>query len=384
LEKLVSLLQGENCHHLQEASATVLAHSCSSSPQQGALVEVGAIPPLIFLLSSSQRSSQIAALEALAAISSGNACAASAVLAAGETRVLSSLLSFAKHSSFPRTRFLACDCLTHLFRGVQSSQTRIHGTVGLSRDDVEHAILPILVYLLSEPSVGCEAAPAIILLAAGNLQLQRAAADADAVPRLAALLVPMGEGRGQECSGSNSEPLGQAAVLVALGLLCADHENHRRQLVESGALPLIVSALSDSSSAVQGAACCCMRSLSRSSRLLRNSLGAHGDVVGPLLELSRDVNPIVATEATAALANMAIDYSAVKEQLLRQGGVERFAALAAAGEGMLRLHGVWGLSSVAYLAVPEAKLSIMHHLPWDIAAALLEDNDKAIRVRDMT
>jgi len=53
------------------------------------------------------------------------------------------------------------------------------------------------------------------------------------------------------------------------------------------------------------------------------------------------------------LANMAVDFSAVKEQLLRHDGIARFAALADSMTPALRLQGVWGLSSVAYMSSQE-------------------------------
>ena len=46
-------------------------------------------------------------------------------------------------------------------------------------------------------------------------------------------------------------------------------------------------------------------------------------------------------QAVGTLANMAVDFSAVKEQLLARDGVARFAALARSLQPSLRLHGVW-------------------------------------------
>lgn len=110
----------------------------------------------------------------------------------------------------------------------------------------------------------------------------------------------------------------------------------------------------------------------------------------PLLALAADPDAEVAAQAVGTLANMAgkaltlplirpssctvshptqlnltqpaapplpsppaVDFSAVKDQLLRHDGVARFAALAESMAPQLRLHGVWGLSSVAYMSTPE-------------------------------
>lgn len=110
--------------------------------------------------------------------------------------------------------------------------------------------------------------------------------------------------------------------------------------------------------------------------------GHFGDVelAAPLLALSADADVAVASQAVGTLANMAVDLSAVKEQLLRHEGVARFAALAESMQPQLRLHGVWGLSSVAYMSAPEVKQAIAAQLPWSSVAALLEDEEPDVRV----
>ena len=110
--------------------------------------------------------------------------------------------------------------------------------------------------------------------------------------------------------------------------------------------------------------------------------GHLGDVelAAPLLALSADADVAVASQAVGTLANMAVDLSAVKEQLLRHEGVARFAALAESMQPQLRLHGVWGLSSVAYMSAPEVKQAIAAQLPWSSVAALLEDEEPDVRV----
>ncbi len=78
-------------------------------------------------------------------------------------------------------------------------------------------------------------------------------------------------------------------------------------------------------------------------------------MAAPLLALAAESDAEVAAQAVGTLANMAVDFSAVKEQLLAHDGVARFAALADSKQAQLRLHGVWGLSSVAYMATPEVR-----------------------------
>lgn len=84
--------------------------------------------------------------------------------------------------------------------------------------------------------------------------------------------------------------------------------------------------------------------------LLRSGHLGEVELAAPLLALSADPDVEVAAQAVGTLANMAVDFSAVKEQLLRHEGVSRFAALSGSMHPALRLHGVWGLSSVAYMS----------------------------------
>jgi hypothetical protein len=83
------------------------------------------------------------------------------------------------------------------------------------------------------------------------------------------------------------------------------------------------------------------------------------EVAAALLALAAEPDADVAAQAVGTLANMAVDFSAVKEQLLAADGVARFAALARAPTPALRLHGVWGLSSVAYMATPEVRPGVL-------------------------
>ena len=61
----------------------------------------------------------------------------------------------------------------------------------------------------------------------------------------------------------------QEGALRVLGLLCASAEPNRRQLVECRVLPQLAAALAEAWPPLRAAACLCMRSLSRSTNLLR-------------------------------------------------------------------------------------------------------------------
>lgn len=357
---LVQLLQSPTSN-VAESAAAVLAACCTSDAEQAAVAHAGAVEPLVALLSSPARSKQEAALEALAALSRANAETSGAVLQ--HDSVVACLLRAIKQGGSPHTRFVAAACLSNLSRNLPAGQSR-H-----SQGDLQQAVLPVLVRLLGE--AGEDVPSALCQLVQGNAELQQAAADADAIAKLATIL-----------RDSERPPRLVEGALRCLATLCAEKEEHRRQLVECKVLPQITAALSNERPGTRAAACMCMRSLSRSTKLLRGHLG-EVELAAPLLALSADPDVAVAAQAVGTLANMAVDFSAVKEQLLRHEGVARFAALADSMHPTLRLHGVWGLSSVAYMSTLEVKAAIAQQLPWSSMAALLEDSEPDVREKAM-
>ncbi|EFN59484.1 hypothetical protein CHLNCDRAFT_138098 [Chlorella variabilis] len=362
LLRLVSLLDSSTSN-VADCAAAVLACYCQGPEEQGAVAAAGAVAPLVALLSSPQRAKQEAALEALAALSRGNADTSAAMLQDGS--VVSSLLRAIKQGGTPHTRFVAAVCLANLSRNLPVWHTE-H-----SQQDLQQAVLPVLVRLLGEAELAEDVPGALCQLVEHSVELQQAAADADAIVKLAAIL---------------REPPRPARLvegaLRCLATLCANREEHRRQLVDAKVLPQVAAALSDTRPSTRAAACMCMRSLSRSTKLLRGHLG-DVEVAAPLLALAADPDAEVALQAVGTLANMAVDFSAVKEQLLAHDGVARFAALADSMQPQLRLHGVWGLSSVAYMATPEVKQSIAQQLPWSSVVVLLEDPEPEVREKAM-
>jgi hypothetical protein len=419
LPRLVCLLRCR-ASNVADCAAAVLACCCQTAEEQAGVVAAGAVEPLVALLSSQQRSKQVAALEALAAVSRGNAATSAAVLRHGS--VVGSLLRAIKQERAPHTRFVAAVCLANLSRNLPPGHSE-H-----SAADLQQSVLPVLVRLLGEAGMAEDVPGALCQLVEHSAELQMAAADADAVAKLAALL-----------RGGGPPPQVVEGALRCLATLCAGREENRRQLVEArvlrqvgvagrrvgggaaarpealaaglhaaegGRYPAqvacprlrritcaprllarrttlqVAAALSDPRPATRAAACACMRSLSRSTKLLRGQLG-DVEVAAPLLALAAGGDPEVAAQAAGTLANMAVDFSAVKEQLLAHDGVARFAALAASPHPALRLHGVWGLSSVAYMAAPEVKQAIAAQLPWARVVALLEDPEPTVRVRGL-
>lgn len=215
LLRLVSLLDSSTSN-VADCAAAVLACYCQGPEEQGAVAAAGAVAPLVALLSSPQRAKQEAALEALAALSRGNADTSAAMLQDGS--VVSSLLRAIKQGGTPHTRFVAAVCLANLSRNLPVWHTEhsqqvtgppnrvecLHGWLAqhapcqppsllsplplAALQDLQQAVLPVLVRLLGEAELAEDVPGALCQLVEHSVELQQAAADADAIVKLAAIL----------------------------------------------------------------------------------------------------------------------------------------------------------------------------------------------------
>lgn len=158
---------------------------------------------------------------------------------------------------------------------------------------MQRAALPVLLRLLVQPATRPHVPAVLARLIEGSEALQKAAADADTVRLLAGLLAA--EGTSASVSATAPPPMmtsssGTAPVdgiarmyistssrlregcLRALGSLCLNRDDSRKQLMEAKVLRHIVRALEDPHGGVRAAAALCVRALSRCVRTLRGGL----------------------------------------------------------------------------------------------------------------
>ncbi len=67
--------------------------------------------------------------------------------------------------------------------------------------------------------------------------------------------------------------------------------------------------------------------------------------------------------------------------VLREGGLERLVAAAAAMEPVLRCNGVWALQNLVHAAPLAVKAALLGALPWPAASTLLSDPEPDIQAR---
>ena len=172
-------------------------------------------------------------------------------------------------------------------------------------------VLPILVRLLEErPSVVAEQAPFVLsYLVTDNENMQKAACDADAIKRLAAIIQQQ-----QDKTAQPSEKLIQG-VFEALAAIALFKDEYRKQIVDAGVAPHLVAAMRHPSPKVRTAACLCTRSLSRSTNLLRTAL-VDVEIATPLFTLLSDPFMDVKVAASAVLCNLLLDFSPLRKVCL--------------------------------------------------------------------
>ncbi|GAA5900375.1 hypothetical protein JCM5296_001412 [Sporobolomyces johnsonii] len=161
-------------------------------------------------------------------------------------------------------------------------------------------------------------------------------------------------------------------LLLALAAMTASSEVHRRMLLDAHLLPHLLTSLVHPSVGVRAAACHCIRALSRSVNVLRTDL-VESHAEGPLVQLLReDENEIVKITATAAVANLLLDFSPMRKALVEAGCVPRMCQLVLTSENeALKLNALWAIKNAVYQSSAEFKRELLVHLTWSDLASLI-------------
>jgi Armadillo/beta-catenin-like repeat len=438
---LVALLSSQDSPSIGESAAWIISRCCEVDPDAKLIFcNAGVLQPLVqSFQDSSQRNKQAAALAAITALTNKEDVGTCKSLLEHQNVAFDLLKCVKSSKENSRMKFTACVCLTNLIPALPSRLASGSGASSgggafllPSREDVQETVLPVLVRLMSEESgsqqhmhshlhhrekpaskqrnistsnsilvsrpvaaaapppppltttklalannnsntVAAEIPSVLLRLLNKNPALQAEAVDADAILHVSKLL-----------KSENTCFNGKISSLMVLGMLTESVENHRRKLVDCEALPAVAAALTDPNIGVRAAACCCMRSLSRSARMIRCNLNSISEIAIPLLELSKHEDSTISTEAAATLANIAIEYSSMKEQVLVLQGITRFVELTEVENNKkLQLYGVWGLSSAVYLSSDDVKTTVMKALRWNKVVEFLKSDDQDVKEKTL-
>lgn len=141
---------------------------------------------------------------------------------------------------------------------------------------------------------------------------------------------------------------------------------------------MIITGLGDNCAPTRLACTKCILSLSRSVRQLRTCLIDAG-LAQPLFQLLFDTDIEVQVAASAALCNIILDFSPMKQIIIEKGGVTRLVQLILGGSAALRLNAIWALKNMLYQADLSLKRRVMDELGWNNLSALVDDSNIALQ-----
>ncbi|GJN87904.1 hypothetical protein Rhopal_000859-T1 [Rhodotorula paludigena] len=165
-------------------------------------------------------------------------------------------------------------------------------------------------------------------------------------------------------------------IFLCMASIAALSEYHRQLILEYHLLAPILHGLSYPSVGVRAAACHCVRALSRSVNVLRTEL-VECHAAGPLVSLLReDENEVVKITATAAIANLLLDFSPMRSVLVDAGCVPRMCQLVLKSSSpALRTNAMWAIKNATYQSAADFKRVVLACLTWDDLANLITSPD---------
>ncbi|GAA5918570.1 hypothetical protein JCM6882_002340 [Rhodosporidiobolus microsporus] len=161
-------------------------------------------------------------------------------------------------------------------------------------------------------------------------------------------------------------------ILLSIASLAALFESHRRHVLDASLLPPILSALSHPTVGVRAAGCHCVRALSRSVNILRTDLVEARAEESLVRLLREEENEVVKVTASAAVANLLLEFSPMRTVLVEAGCIPRMCSLAIKSSNpTLRLNALWAIRNATYQSSAEFKRSVLQHLTWENLASLI-------------
>lgn len=357
LEFLMSLLNSES-DNVTGLGASIITHSCQTSAEQKVLCDVGVLKKLQILLGGSINQRD-AGFESLTSVIKNNPSVISVFAQADDGKVLRTICELAT-VKFPRTRLLACICLTAVLNTSPSY---------LPDEGLKTKLISILLELLDDPGqVGDEAPFALIGLIAEKEDAQNLAFEAGAIDKLCSHL-----------QSGTMQIKRLEGVFLLLAELCSKLEICRSRIISLQVLPLVRDALLHDSAKVRIAACIFLRSVSRSVKSLSAGLFMNEMILNPLVQLLNDSSSHVQVAALCALGNIVVEFTSRKPTLIQCGGLKQLVHLSKSMDSSLRLNAVWALRNLTFLADRSCKEEIYLELTPPTLLSLICDHEPSVQ-----
>ncbi|KAI9674322.1 MAG: hypothetical protein M1829_003723 [Trizodia sp. TS-e1964] len=174
----------------------------------------------------------------------------------------------------------------------------------------------------------------------------------------------------------------RASALSALAAIALFDDNFRRVIIDNGVIGSAIESmkpfdrvilksedpskrekalLDGNPTPVLVAACGVLRSLSRSVAILRTSLIDAG-VASPIFSLLSHWDPEVQIAASAAVCNLVLEFSPMKDSFTEAGVMDILCNFARCHNSQLRLNAVWALKHLVFATDKDFRMACVKHL----------------------
>jgi hypothetical protein len=346
---------------LAQSATTVLTKACQCSDHQNQLCALGIMEPLAFCLQSSVTKLVHASLICLAALTLDNTVCASIIMTAscGDSTLLSTISKAMSGSHTSDIKLAAALCVSRLCQC---------GVLSHSNSIVTLRALPTLVRLCKahgDVPVNTQAAHTLAILTSDSVDLQELAASSD---HLITTLVGYLGNRPDENDELMEERHQSAfdrlreACLLALASISSSREEIRLKIVsERHLMKHVGECLSGENVEVKIAACKCLHSLSRSTKLLRTTI-IDTEAWRPILEMLSLRDEECLNVATGVSANLLLAFSPSRKKMVAGGCLQTLCQLVSHDNPGIKLNAIWALMSCAYDSTDDIRAQIKEHL----------------------
>lgn len=385
--RIVSLLTSPD-DGMAEVCAVIIARTCLSNSQAVVFERINAVQALVRLLWRTNHERCVeACLNALAALARHSRPVSQALTGPHALVTIVMPLTRSRNHSL---RLAACRLLT------------IFHSANLLPSGLDGVVTNALVNLLTAPDYIAQISTALTLsdLVLTSSDLQCVATDAGAVAKLTYMIFDAADKKSQTKSDMDTEMYDirehiesnerernrkslLASSLTALAALTSDVDSARDAVISYEVLPTIVDSLEDKDVEVVLAAVKCIRSLSRSVKIVRRDM-ANETIGRILLSLLTSENELVRRCASAALCNLVLEFSPVRSVVLDNGGTDALVDLLSSDDEELRKNSLWALKNLLFKADSETKTVVMTQLGYENLQALCADKQPRVRELAMT
>ncbi|XP_061375434.1 uncharacterized protein LOC133317592 [Gastrolobium bilobum] len=172
-------------------------------------------------------------------------------------------------------------------------------------------------------------------------------------------------------------------IFLALADLCSKLECCRSKFLSLQVLNLLIDALTHDDANVRTAACICLKCVSRSVKSLSAGCFMNERIVIPLVRLLSDLSSSVQVAALGAISNIVVDFTPNKPTFIQCGGIKELVQLTKSMDSSLRLNAVWALRNMVFLADKMCKEVIFMELTVSSVASLICDPEPSVQEQSL-